>query len=249
MASEPSIAANTAREKARKRALKGLRIYFAHQRWPRCTMSVIVAVSAGAAFAASFLMLEGGVTMMVVRYPLALLAGWAVFLAEMWLWAKAERRWFLPEHELEKLLHQPDPGERQEVTIDPEPALEWLDLPDLGDVGDLEGCVLGIVMLVLIVLACIATAGVLTIVLSAPALIAEVFLDAVLATALYQRMRNIDERWWLGGAIAQTVKPVAWTALLLIVLGGTLAYIAPGAQSVGGAWRRIQSPTPEIETR
>jgi hypothetical protein len=223
-------------EKERARALRGLRIYFAHRRWPRMTMSVIVAASGGVGFAASFFMLKAGLTAMALRYPLAVFAAWGVFLALMWFWAQAERRWFLPQHELEQMLRLPDPGERDEAGLEPGRWWDWLsDVPRALSL-DAEGCAVGVIVLTLLVVLSFAVAGVITIVLAAPALIAEVFLDAVLATALYRRIQNIDNRWWLGGAIAQTAGPVAWTALLLAALGLIFACVAPGAQSIGGVW-------------
>lgn len=224
-------------EKERAKALRGLRIYFAHRRWPRMTMSVIVAASGGAGFVASFAMLRAGLHSMALRYPLAVLGAWAVFLLLMWAWAQAERRWFLPQDELERMLGLPDPGTRDDPSL--EPSSRWWDRLDLADIGkfdDAEGCLGGMVVLALLALAVVTVAGVISIVAAAPALIAEVFLDAVLATALYRRIRHVDDRWWLGGAVAQTAGPVAWTALLLAALGLVFASIAPGARSVGGVW-------------
>ena len=81
-----------------------------------------------------------------------------------------------------------------------------------------------------------AFVGVIEIVSMAPALIAEVFLDSVLVAAFYNRMKRIEQRWWLGGAISQTWVPVLLTACGLMVVGWALHALAPEANSLGGVW-------------
>jgi hypothetical protein len=196
-------------------------------------MATVVALSGGGGFLASYVMLHAGLRNMAVRYPLAVLAAWGVFLFLMWSWAQLERQFFLPESELEKLLPLPDPGESRGVSGWP----SLLDAPDLSGVNfDLEGCAALIVMIVLLAAIAGALFGIISIVVSAPALIAEVFLDAALSAALYRRINGIESRWWLGGAAAQTFKPVAWTVLIMIALGLTFRHLAPGASSIGGVW-------------
>src|SRR6186713_546158 len=101
-------------DKARARALRGLRIYFAKRRWPRITMALVVGLSGAAGFGTSYAMLRGGVREMWLRYPLAVVAGWLVFLGLMWLWAQYERRG-VSDEDLERVLPGEDPGEREKV--------------------------------------------------------------------------------------------------------------------------------------
>jgi hypothetical protein len=222
-------------ESDRRRALRGLRIYFARRRWPRFTMSGILLASGGGGFFAAHGMLSAGLTPMWIRYPLLVFAAWAVFLALMRGWAALEARWFLPAEQLDEMLKLPDPGTGTRI----EDGLDWswLDwLFEFPAVGDAEGCAVWFAMLVLIVIAVLTVAGIVSIVLSAPALIAEVFLDSALVAALYRRMDKIEQRWWLGGAISQTWAPVAITALALMIVGLILHALVPGAHSIGGVW-------------
>jgi hypothetical protein len=73
----------------------------------------------------------------------------------------------------------------------------------------------------------------LFIVYTAPTLMAEVLLDAVLAAGLYRRLRGIDRRHWLETAIRHTIWPFVLTALCLAAAGWAMASYAPGAESIG----------------
>jgi hypothetical protein len=56
-------------------------------------------------------------------------------------------------------------------------------------------------------------------------------------------MNRIEERWWLGGAVRQTYRPMLAVAAALALLGATVAITKPGAKSIGDLWR----PAPSIE--
>ncbi|MGB9130283.1 MAG: hypothetical protein WCB97_11585 [Thiobacillus sp.] len=53
--------------------------------FPRVQMSLIVGLTGAAGLLFSFLMLDAGMTSMALRYPLALLAAYGVFLLLLWL--------------------------------------------------------------------------------------------------------------------------------------------------------------------
>jgi len=232
-------------EKERLRALRGLRIYFAHRRWPRLMMSSIVMLSGGAGFLSSFGMLRAGMEAMWVRYPLAVVAAWLTFLALMRLWVELERRYFLSDQDLDALLTLPDPGEGEKAREERDWSwLDWLEMPDFDDP---EGCAVAICVAVLLVLLASAFLGIISIIAAAPALVAEVFLDAVFVTALYQRMKHLEHRWWLGGAIRQTWSPVMLTALGLMLAGYLMHAAVPGAKSIGEVWWHYQSEDVPVE--
>lgn len=233
------------RENYRRRALSRLRIYFASRRWPRCVMSGILALTGLAGFFASFLMLRAGLEKMWLRYPLATLAAWLVFLALMRLWAEFERRALPLDGDAATMLDGDDPGDPADGRREGDWSLgDWLDLAshvDAGFVDDEAGCALWLILLVGGTLLVFSIAGVLTILLGAPALVAEVFLDAVLVAALYRRVRHLDRRWWLAGALRRTIGPVACTALALMCAGFAMQIVAPDAKSIGGVWRHLHS--------
>lgn len=62
------------------------------QSFPRLQMSLVVAMTGGSGLLASFLMLKAGVESMVLRYPLALIAAYAVFMLLMWIWLRTSSR-------------------------------------------------------------------------------------------------------------------------------------------------------------
>jgi hypothetical protein len=70
----------------RSAAILKLRHELERGSYPRIQMSLIVALTGGAGFLASFLLLHAGVASMAVRYPLALLAAYFVFLLLLWAW-------------------------------------------------------------------------------------------------------------------------------------------------------------------
>lgn len=232
-------------EEQRRRALRGLRIYFAHRRWPRLMMSSVVLLSGGAGLLASFCMLHAGMNAMWQRYPLAVVAAWLAFLALMRVWVEIERRYFLSDDDLDALVKLPDPGEAETDTSESD--WSWLDWVSIPDFEDAEGCAVAVGVAIVVVLLASAFVGIITVVAAAPALVAEVFLDAVLIGALYQRMKHIEQRWWLGGAIRQTWYPVLLTALGLMIIGFIMQVSVPGAKSIGEVWWHHRAREEQVE--
>ena len=58
------------------------------QSYPRIQMGLIVAITGASGLLASFLLLLAGVTSMTLRYPLALLVAYGVFLLMLWAWLR-----------------------------------------------------------------------------------------------------------------------------------------------------------------
>lgn len=56
--------------------------------WPRLQMSAIVMITASGGLLSSHLLRNGGIDAMVLRYPLATLAAYGVFLLLMWAWVR-----------------------------------------------------------------------------------------------------------------------------------------------------------------
>lgn len=56
--------------------------------WPRSQMTLLVALTGGSGLLASFLLLQAGLDNMALRYPLALLMAYGVFLLLLWLWLR-----------------------------------------------------------------------------------------------------------------------------------------------------------------
>ena len=226
--------------------LTRLRTHFARRRSPRATITVILLATGGAGFVASVMLLKGGVSQMWLRYPLAALIAWAVFLALVRAWAERERESFrIDEHLGEIAPPENDPSAADEAggesALD-KPRhkrawrwLDWLDVPDIG--LDAEGCLVGIVFVVLIAALAGAVVAVAGLIGEAEVVLAEVFLDAVLVSALYRRLSRLQPRWWLAGALRQTVWPVFFTTVFLVGTALIFQQEVPEAKSAGEIWR------------
>jgi hypothetical protein len=119
------------------------------------------------------------------------------------------------------------------------PWLDWLDIPS-GFNPD-EGCIFA--LLIGVVLALIGL--LIFAILSASALLAEVFLDAFIISALYRRLRIAAEAHWLGTAVRKTWVLALITAALLSLSGWCLESLAPGSQSIGAALGRLWQDQPQ----
>jgi hypothetical protein len=80
----------------------------------------------------------------------------------------------------------------------------------------------------------------LYIIFSAPAFLAEIFVDGVLAAGLYKRLRHIERRNWLETALGKTWLPVLIVALLFLVAGHLIQSHLPEVDSIGDIWRLLR---------
>ncbi|HSH39069.1 MAG TPA: hypothetical protein VK993_09810 [Chthoniobacterales bacterium] len=194
-------------------------------------LTLLLALAGIAGFLVSYCLLRAGVDHMWMRYPVAVLAGYAVLLGLVRGWVELEKRRFDPD----------DPAIRNAVA---EPTLhdwprrrwwDWLDFPGIDIVDVDEGCIpillLGFVIVVIV--------AALTAIAGAPALIAEVFLDAFLVAVLYRQLRMAHEEHWLGTAIRKTWTLAFLAAALLAIAGFILEQLAPGARSIGPAIEQL----------
>ena len=241
----------------RTRLLVRLQRHFANRRSPRATMSVILMITGAAGFVSSVVMLKCGLGQMGVRYPLAVFFAWGIFLGLVRLWAACESRSFRIDD------HLGDPAQLEGIpsataaTPPPESSrrsgrargwgwLEWLDVSDLFG-AEIEGCLVGIALTILAVAVVGTLVTLAGLIGEAEVLFAELFLDAVLISALSRRLRRLKPRWWVVGVFRQTIWPVALTAISLMIAGFLLQRSFPNARSIGGVWRHDQpAPAPGI---
>ena len=76
-------------------------------------------------------------------------------------------------------------------------------------------------------------------VMAAPALLAEVFIDAFIVSALYRHLRIAAEGNWLGTAVRKTWLLALAAAALLCLAGWCLEMLAPGAHSIDPAIEKL----------
>ena len=245
-------------EKVRERLLVRLRKHFAMRRSPRATMSVILMATGIVGFFSSVAMLKCGLVQMALRYPLAVLFAWVIFLALVRAWAARESANFrMEEHLGEAALADNSPPLTRSVLVRKggrrsanDGGWDWLDWLDFGDWfdGDGEGgCLAGIAVVIVVALCLGSLLAVAGLIGGAEMIFAELFLDAVLIAALSKRLRRLKPRWWVAGVLRQTMWPVLLTAVSLMVAGIVFQKIVPEAKSIGGVWRHYHpAPEPDV---
>jgi hypothetical protein len=255
---------------------------------PRVLMSLILAATGAAGFLASFLLLHLGVSRMWLRYALAVLFAYAVFivLLRVWLFLQGrESRRSLSDLDLNALDMGTDIAldvagrarvgpdsfggggdfggggvggswgegvnaglQHASTAYDAGGAtsgggggggggggfLSGLDIFD----ADSEGCVFFLLALALIVAGVCAS---LYVVYAAPLLLAEILVEGVLLSGLYRGLKRAREGDWLGAALRRTWLPVLLTLLTFAAAGYLLQRAAPGARSIGEAFRMVNS--------
>jgi len=216
--------------------------------FPRLQMGLIVGLTGAAGLLFSFLMLDAGMTRMALRYPLAMLGAYGVFLVLLWLWlrTKAEDYVDLPD------LSGSAPGGSGDCT----PALEGgghfggggasgtFDTPAsfapadsdsplaeaAGAVGDADELAIPLIVLAFALGLALAS---LYVVYIAPMLFAELLVDGALSYALYRRIKGTDSPHWLASAVRRTALPFLLTGGFVAIAGAAMAVYAPGAHSIG----------------
>jgi hypothetical protein len=221
----------------RRRAIRGLAEYLRRRSFPRLALGIVLALTGLAGFGISFLLLKAGIGDMWLRYPVAVLGAYGIFLLLMRAWVEIEQLQINPEDpELLEAIENgaPEPPVKAEKEGS---WLDWLDVPG-ADIFDAEGCLP--VILIGIVVALLGL--VIMALLGAPVLLAEVLIDLLLAGILYRRLKRAAEEHWLGTCIRKTWGFVLCTALLLSIAGFALSIAAPEAQSIGPAIKKLLNP-------
>lgn len=225
--------------------------------WPRLLVSLILSLTGMAGFLTSFFLLNLGVSRMWLRYPIAILTAYGVFLVLLGLWLWLQRRSLHTDSDLLALDFVPtdtfSPGESlhfgggdaggagaggswgQSVSS-PTASSGSSASSDLGFDFDLgEGC--------LIVIAILAVVGGLVasfyVIYIAPALLAEILVDGALLAGLYRRVKHIEPGNWLQTAVRRTILPAILAAVFFTVAGVALQKAVPTAQSIGDVWNHL----------
>jgi len=220
---------------SRPRLIERLRRRLERDGWPRLQMLLIVAITGGAGFLASSIMLGLGLVSMPVRYFLACAVAYAVFLVLLWIWLRTRTEDWLEEADLSD--EDGNRSARRSPDAD-DPAAD--DADGSGLLGDslsaaAEAEELAIPVIVLVVLAAIVLSSIFVI-WSAPVLLAELLVDGVLMAGLYRRLRRrTDPAHWLETAIRRTAWPFLVTALVATAAGWITQTYRPQATTVGDA--------------
>lgn len=224
--------------------------------WPRLQMSAIVIVTGLSGFLASYLLLQAGIETMPLRYPLAIAIAYAVFLLQMWAWMRwgADLGGEAMDAAIDGVTHidgsrdggwtraggRSGGGGSSASWAHTAPSgsddATFLDAVDIVD-HDAGLPLLAVLTLALVVLACAIAAG--WVVWTAPALMAELLVDAAIAGGLYRRMQRGQAQGWWWLCVRHTFWPLVATLCFFVALGIAAAYVAPDAATLTQALQAL----------
>jgi hypothetical protein len=210
---------------------------------PRFEMICILALTGVFGFISSFLMLLLGVTAMSIRYPIAVLFGYCMFLFILGVWI---------EHKTGRKIEPPD--------IDVDPLDIGLYFPhsnsgsstfEMGGGSNSGGSTTGGGFSLdlddawLIILACAALAGALIVfiyvIYSAPVFLAEILLDSLLLAGLNKKLKNTEDRHWVMSAVRRSWIQVGLVIAFFAIAGYLMQMAAPEAHSMGEVWAHFKA--------
>lgn len=234
----------------RSREIQRLRQNLERDGFPRLQMFLLVSITGGAGFIASFLLLRSGLDTMWLRYPTALGGAYAVFLFLLWLWLRTKAEDYSDFPDLANLPSghggsNPEyfgkggrfggggASEHFDSAHDVVPSSPDFDAP-VGEALDAVSCAdeYTLPLAALTLLAAILLSS-LWVVYTAPVLFAELLVDGVLAASLYRRLRGLETRHWLETALRRTFWPFALTAFVVTCCGWAMQAYAPEAHTMG----------------
>lgn len=226
--------------------------------WPRLQMALIVALTGAAGFLASHLLRLAGIDAMLLRYPMAVLLAYGVFLLLMWIWIRW--RWDNVLDGLSPDLGSGSPSPRGSAVESPWSGVggrsggggasaSWNESAPViaGDAGELPLTGLaedeaGLPLLAILGIVALAATVLLAsvwVVWSAPVLMAELLVDAAIAGGLYRRMQGMQQQGWWRVCVSHTIWPLLGLLVFFTVVGWLAQELAPGAVSLAQAFRAL----------
>jgi hypothetical protein len=244
-------------DKARARRIEIIRQRLIRKSRPRILVAVILSLTAFAGFLTSFSLLHLGVTLMWLRYPIAISVAYCVFLLLLALWLWLQRRSldldpslldFIPTEQTQSGESLQFGGGRAggggaggswtEAASSSSAEVSSGDLasPPIGLDLDLEEGWLLVVAIIALVGGLIASFYLIYI---APVLLAELLVDGILVAGLYRRVKEVEQRHWIRAALRRTLLPAVVVALFFAVAGYTLQRAVPEAHTIGEIWHYV----------
>jgi hypothetical protein len=215
----------------RRTEIDRMRIKLERTGFPRLKMLLLVALTGGAGFLASYLMLRCCVSSMAIRYPIAIGIAYLVFLLLLWIWLRTTPNDYSDVPDPSVI---PSPTSDSPLECPPDPAFDPDPSDALGETlsAAAQADELAIPLLVLLLAGALLFSS-LWIVYTAPTLFAEILIDAALSAGLYHRLRRLETRHWLATAVRRTAWSFAITAFVASFSGMALQASHPGARSIG----------------
>jgi hypothetical protein len=212
---------------------------------PRTQLALMVAFTGAAGLVASFGLLELGLRVLWLRYSLAVLLAYLVFLCQVWIWLALEKRrllregLFVPESDAPAGPAHPSvapPAGKSGNSPKDKSGVEDVlaAITDAGCGGELGLIFLALAAIVLVLL------GLVLLIATAPALLAEVLLDGLLSASLYRRLKGLDPGSWLETAVRKTWMPFLVAFLIFLGAGLVLHTLDPHAVSIVDFWKHLR---------
>lgn len=217
--------------------------------FPRLQMSLLVTITGASGFVASFALFHAGLHAMSLRYLMACVIAYVIFLLLLWLWLRTKAEDYADIPDVGNAI--PSPGNGGESACYSGNGGDFggggahasFDggSSDVSDSGDAMGEVLGgaaaadelaIPLFVLFALVALVLSS-LYVVYTAPVLFAELMLDGMLAAGLYRRLKGIESSHWIETALRRTFWPFFLTALVCFLTGWAMSAYAPEAHTIG----------------
>lgn len=227
----------------RTRLLRRVEQHLRSRKRPRLEMSLIVGLSGLSALLGAFLMLRCGLDSMALRYPIAVLLAYGVFLGLLRLWLVLHTRpgSSAPSVDVSDGCDAAELGlemgrsaaQAADVAGDAMKSSETM-----VDGFDADADAFLFLAAMAFVTGLLASAYVIW---TAPTLLAELVVDSILIVGLHRRWRHrIPADWWRG-TVRRTWIPALTMALAFGMGGFALQQASPGSRSLGPALRDLCS--------
>lgn len=224
------------------------------QSYPRLQMTLMAGLTGAFGLVSSFLLLHlGGVESMTLRYPLALVCAYLMFLFLIWLWLRTQAQDYLELPDLSgsssnaghcrvsESMHSGGGGDfgggGASGSFDGSSADMSEATGSVFNVSDSVSSAVDADELAIPLMAVVLAVGLafasLYVIYIAPALLAEVLVDGAFSYALYRYVRGHDPEHWLATAVRRTVVPFIATGIFLMAMGAAMSAYVPGAHSIG----------------
>ena len=187
-------------------------------------MGLILAATTGSGLLASKVLLEAGLSSVLLRYPLAVLAAYVSFLGMTWLWIRytlvgRPSRSSLSEETAETAFDLSSGSDSGSATWSPSGNFDFH--------VDFDDGIWILVALAAVILAIFGAGAYL--VWAAPEILPEIAVGALLASSLKRSAQRAESRGWLRSVLSCTAIPFGVVLLFVCVLAYAIHRTCPGA--------------------
>jgi hypothetical protein len=238
-------------DRERRRLVERVRRRLLAHGWPRLEMLLTILVTGAVGFVTSLGLLIYDVRTIWLRYGIAVVVAYGAFLLMLWAWLRSG-------HAEEPELDAWDAYDLADAAGDAVDSLRGFsggggefggagasstfDAPTVKGASASLDLDLDDLFWVVLVLAALGSAllAVGWVVWTAPALLAELAVDAALVAGLYRRLRRSSGGHWLGTAVGRTWIPFTVVFVTVVAAGWLFQVRYPEADSIGDVWRLLR---------